>query len=666
VLHATVTIGISNQFQKASEAGMGDLIGNAVAGTLYYAPPSEFERVRRIEADPARTTALFADLCRLNVLYMVARAGSGHLGSCFSSLDIVAWLLLREMRDGKDGQDVFFSSKGHDAPGHYAALMATGRLPFDLIHRLRRLDGLPGHPDVGTVGIVTNTGSLGMGISKAKGMAMANRLSGRRGRVFVMTGDGELQEGQIWESLIGAANRGLDEIVVIIDHNKLQSDTLVERTSSLGDLDAKFASFGWHVQRVDGHDLAAFASALERCATIRGKPHVIIADTVKGCGISFMEHTAFDSDVELYKFHSGAPSERDYVAGVQELIDRINDRFRTLGQTELLLETDEAPVRPAPKAPQRLIPAYGEALTRIAATDERIVALDADLVLDTGLIPFRDRFPDRFIECGIAEMDMVSQAGGLALSGRLPIVHSFACFLSTRPNEQIYNNATERTKIVYVGSLAGLLPGGPGHSHQCVRDIAALGGIPGLVMVEPATPAEVEPLLRWCIEAHNASSYMRLVSIPVELEFATPEPFRPVLGQGVSVRSGGDAILFSYGPVMLNEAVKAARLLEKHGIALEVVNMPWLNRVDEGWLRTVIGAHRAVFTLDNHYTAGGQGETIAAAVAALGLGVPVHRFGLTEIPVSGTNDEVLRRHRLDAESLADAMLARMKVLGKPA
>src|SRR5262245_62114132 len=346
---------------------MGDLIGNAVAGTLYYVPPSEFGRVRGLDKDRVASTALFADLCRLNVLYMVARAGSGHIGSSFSSLDIVSWLLLREITDPADGRDVFFSSKGHDAPGYYAALMATGCLPFNLIHRLRRLDGLPGHPDVGTIGIVANTGSLGMGISKAKGMAMANRLAGRKGRIFVMTGDGELQEGQIWESLVGAANRGLDEIIVIVDHNKLQSDTTVERTSSLGDLDAKFQSFGWHVERIDGHDLGAFAAALERCAKTRGKPHVIVADTVKGRGVSFMEHTAFDSDVDLYKYHTGAPSERDYVAGVQELIDRINDRFRGLGQTELMLETGEAPKRPAPKAPQRLIPAYGDALIKLAS-----------------------------------------------------------------------------------------------------------------------------------------------------------------------------------------------------------------------------------------------------------------------------------------------------------
>jgi transketolase len=239
--------------------------------------------------------------------------------------------------------------------------------------------------------------------------------------------------------------------------------------------------------------------------------------------------------------------------------------------------------------------------------------------------------------------------------------------LSTRPNEQIYNNATERTKIVYVGSLAGLLPGGPGHSHQSVRDIAALSGIPDFVMVEPATPAEVEPLLRWCVETHRGSSYMRLVSIPVELEFPTPEPFRPALGQGHAVHPGGDAVLFSYGPVMLNEAVKAAQFLEKQGKGLKVINLPFLNKVDDAWLRREIGERRAIFTLDNHYIDGGQGQTVAAGVARLGLGIPVHQFGLTGIPVSGTNEEVLRHHRLDAASLADAMIERLRGLpAKPA
>jgi transketolase len=400
----------------------------------------EFRRVRALPAGEVAVTRLFATLCRINALYMIARAGSGHIGSSFSSLDIMSCLMLNEVRrdDAAAGgaSDIFFSSKGHDAPALYSVLLALGRLDFNLIHGLRRLGGLPGHPDVSTPGIVTNTGSLGMGISKAKGMVFANRMQGRKADVFVLTGDGELQEGQIWESLVSAANHAMEELVVIVDHNKLQSDTLVSKVSDLGDLEAKFAAFGWHVSRCDGNDVAAFSQTLREARAVTGPPKVIIADTIKGKGVSFMEHTSIDSDVELYKFHSGAPSESAYTQAVQELIDTANAMLATAGAGSLELESITRPTAVPPENPQRLVQAYSRALLEQAERNPAIVALDADLVLDTGLIPFKQQFPSRFVECGIAEQDMVSQAGGMALGGLLPVVHSFACFLSTRPNER--------------------------------------------------------------------------------------------------------------------------------------------------------------------------------------------------------------------------------------
>ena len=191
---------------------------------LRYVALADCARIAGLDADPVERAAAFADVCRLNALYMIERAGSGHPGTTFSSIDIVAWLHLEVLGDG----DRYFSSKGHDAPGLYAVLTALGRLDFDLIHQLRRLDGLPGHPDVAaTPEVVTNTGSLGMGVSKARGFVLADRVLGRSGRVFVLTGDGELQEGQFWESLQPTANRKLGEITVIVDHNKVQSDTWV-------------------------------------------------------------------------------------------------------------------------------------------------------------------------------------------------------------------------------------------------------------------------------------------------------------------------------------------------------------------------------------------------------------------------------------------------------
>jgi transketolase len=615
--------------------------------------------VRNLPVDIVTRTALFADVCRLNTLYMIARAGSGHIGSSFSSLDIVSWLVLNELRPPSaatvlDG-DLYFSSKGHDAPGYYAALIGAGRLDFDLLHRLRQLDGLPGHPDVGTPGIVTNTGSLGMGISKAKGMVRANRLLGRRGRVFVMTGDGELQEGQFWESLPSAANDGLHEITVIVDHNKLQSDTFVAKVGDLGDLELKLRAFGWHVERFEGHDVAAFVAVLRKIDTISDRPKVLIADTVKGCGVSFMEHTAMESDAALYRFHSGAPDADAYTRAARELIDRINGRLGSLGVGPLALETAERRAVPPPGAgAQRLVAAYSQALLEAAAAEPRLVALDADLILDTGLIPFRDAFPDRFVECGIAEQDMVSQAGAMALRGLLPVVHSFACFLTARPNEQIYNNATERTKVVYVGSLAGVLPGGPGHSHQAVRDIAALAAVPRLTMIEPCNEQETKAAVTYACAPTTGSIYLRLTSIPVEIPFELPADYRLVPGQGTLLREGNDALVIGYGPVLLAEAFRAAQQLSaEQGLEVAIVNLPWLNSIDAQWLAGLAAGRRIVVTLDNHYLVGGQGDRICSTLAESGVlsGIRVVKLGIADIPVCGTNAEVLAAHGLSAVDL---------------
>jgi transketolase len=633
-----------------------------VSNDLLFADPSEFARLRRLNISEFERAALFADLCRLNTLSMIAYAGSGHIGSSFSSLDIVTWLFLHELR-GVDGKvngngDLYFSSKGHDAPGLYAAMIACGQLPADSLLKLRRLGGLPGHPDVNTPFMITNTGSLGMGISKAKGMAFADRLAGRDRRIFVMTGDGELQEGQLWESLASAVNHKLDSITVIVDHNKLQSDIFVKDTSDLGNLDAKFAAFGWHVERCNGHDLKAFAATLAKTNAVKGKPKIIIADTVKGKGVSFMEAPPTTSHESLYGFHSGAPSAGDYAKALDELTERINAALLPIGAEPIRFNAVASPARVNPRSPERMIPAYSAALIAAAERDKRIVALDGDLVLDTGLIPFRARFRDRFLECGIAEQDMVSQAGGMALQGLIPVVHSFACFLAPRPAEQIYNNASEHTKIIYVGSLAGLLPGTPGHSHQAVNDIALLGSIPGLEAVEPCCAAEVALLLNYLLSGTPGSGYLRLVSIPCEIPYALPDNYRPVPGQGVELRPGKDAIIIGYGPVLLPQAWQAAELMrERHGLEVAVVNLPWLSRLDPDWLRGVVDGRRAVFTLDNHLVKGGQGRMIAAVVAELSLerAPLVRRFGLTDFPVCGQNNEVLEASGLDADSLATAM-----------
>jgi transketolase len=628
---------------------------------LVYVPAAEFRRLREAGLPAEQTAEAFAALARINTLYMIARAWSGHIGTSFSSLEIMSWLFLNEIRDldkGPGACDIFFSSKGHDAPALYSVLIGLGLLPEDKADHLRRLHGLPGHPHVETPYIQANTGSLGMGISKAKGMAIANRLAGRPRRIFVLTGDGELQEGQFWESLASAASRRLGEIVVIVDHNKIQSDTWVQQVSDLGDVETKVRAFGWHVTRCDGHDIRAIQRTLRALDGVVDQPKLVIADTVKGKGVSFMEGPALGAG-QLYAYHSGAPTEAEYANGSKELLDRAARLFEAGGLGQLATKGGRRPERREPRDTQNLISAYSDALVSQADRHPGLVALDADLVKDCGLVPFAQKYPDRFVECGIAEQDMVSMACGLARRGALPIVHSFACFLSARPNEQIYNQCSEGSKVIYVGSLAGLLPGGPGHSHQSVRDISAVGAVPNLLMAEPAVADEVHALLDYLVNMTAESSYLRLVSVKWPVPFAYPVGQRIQPGQGWVVREGRELVVFGYGPWLLSNAWHAADELQRNaGVTTRLVNLPWLNRVDPIWLREAIGDRRAVLLLDNHYVHGGQGDMLAAAIASLGLEVAsVGRAGVMMLPECGTNDEVLSHHGLDIPSLVKAFQA---------
>lgn len=249
------------------------------------------------------------------------------------------------------------------------------------------------------------------------------------------------------------------ELTVIVDHNKL-TDLPVEEITALGDLEAKFRAFGWHVERCDGHDFfVQLRGVFRKLATVRG-PKVLIADTIKGKGVSFMEKiSAQASPTGKYVWHSGAPGDEPFQQGFDELRDRVNGRLAGLGLTPLALTT--VPTESTPKVTvtrQYVAAAYGEELVRLAATHPGLVVSDGDLAADCKVREFDTRYPERFIENGIAEQDMVSLAGGLARQGLLPVCNSFSSFLCARANEQIYNNACEGTKIIYAAHFAGMIP----------------------------------------------------------------------------------------------------------------------------------------------------------------------------------------------------------------
>jgi transketolase len=646
---------------------------------LRLVPKPELDRLRAAEVDPDARLALLADACRLNALVAVKRAGSGHLGSTFSALDVVAHLLFEELDVARRGfddpdRDVFFSSKGHDVPGLYAALFALGVVPRERLLRLRRLGGLDGHPEVGVPGIEASSGSLGMGISKGRGIALAKRRLGRQGRIVVMTGDGELQEGQNWEALQSAAHERLGRLWVVVDRNEVQSDKRTEEIVALGDLEAKLRAFGWDVETADGHDHAALRGAFARFREGDDTPKALVANTVKGKGVSFMEHPhALAEGGGTYRWHAGAPDDEAFAQALAEIEARLADRCLALGLDPPALEAVEAEAvvrglegepesgagsrRPAVSA-EYVVEAYGEALLELAAERDDLVVLDADLASDCRTRAFELAYPERFFQCGIAEQDMVSTAAGMARHGLLPVVNSFASFLASRANEQIYNQASERSKVVYALHYAGLIPAGPGKSHQSVRDISLLGALPNLPIVQPGSSEETAALLRWAVEDAEESVAVRLAIGPSPRRLDLPAQVS--VGRGSLLHEGGDAVLVAYGPVMLHEALLAAeRLAESGDLSLRVVAMPWLNRFDEDWLAAEVARFDPVFVLEDHAPVGGLGDGLRAALQR-----PVTVFGVEGWAACGTPPEALGVHGLDGASLAARIVDRVGAVAR--
>ncbi len=259
-----------------------------------------------------------ARLTRLDIIEMLFQAGSGHLGGSLSATDILVALFFGWMRLSPGdpcwpGRDRFILSKGHAAPAYYAVLARLGYFPREELFTLRRFGSiLQGHPDSScTPGVEIPTGSLGQGLSVANGLALAGRLNGSGGRVYALLGDGEVQEGQIWEAAMTAAHYHLDNLMAILDRNRLQIDGRTAEVMSLEPLAAKWEAFGWHTREVNGHSIPELLAAFQECAAIKGRPSMIIAHTVKGKGVSIFE--------DQKKYHGVAPNEEEYRQALKEL-----------------------------------------------------------------------------------------------------------------------------------------------------------------------------------------------------------------------------------------------------------------------------------------------------------------------------------------------------------
>ncbi|MBL52228.1 MAG: 1-deoxy-D-xylulose-5-phosphate synthase [Candidatus Marinimicrobia bacterium] len=614
----------------------------------------EYDKIYLSKINKYEKLKLISEICRFNTITAVKKAGSGHLGSSFSAMDIIVYLyhkLINILDVGLDSpnRDIYFSSKGHDVPGLYSLFYLLGIIPLDKLLLLRRIDGLDGHPEKHIPGIEANSGSLGMGISKARGMAWAKKYNQNKGNVYVMVGDGELQEGQNFEALQSTISQEITNLTVIVDHNKYQTDDKIENVVSLGNLKEKLESFGWYVHQFDGHNYNEIEKAFKLSSECNNLPKILIANTIKGKGVSFMEP---GKNKGYYNWHSGAPDDKSFELAINELTSSLNERclVNKISNIKYLNISDNFKKNDKSISSEYVADGYGEELVELARERKEIIVLDGDLSADCRIRGFEKEFPDRFIENGIAEQDMVSMAGGLASQGLLPIVNSFASFLSSRPNEQIYNNTCENTKIIYACHFAGIIPAGPGKSHQSIRDISLFSSLGNVTIFQPSSSEEAKLGLKYFVDIESGACVLRMNIGPSPRIISLPNDYSLQKGKGFSINEGRDIVIVSYGPVMLNEAITAASILSNIDVQAKVINMPWLNYIDFEWLNNEIGECTIIYVIDDHSEIGGLGDYLISQIT--NLSVKIVKLGLKSLPKCGSPLEVLKAHKLDGKSIA--------------
>ena len=600
---------------------------------------------------------------RIDSVRSTSEAGSGHPTTCLSAAEIMAALFFAEMRyDPLDPQrpdnDRFVLSKGHAAPILYAAWAEAGLFPRADLMSLRKFHSdLEGHPTPRLPFVDVATGSLGQGLCAAVGIALNGRRIGSSYRTYALLGDGESAEGAVWEAAASAAHFRLDSLCAITDVNGLGQSQATQYGHDVEPLAARWRAFGWHAIVVDGHNLAQVIAALEEARRTGGRPTMILARTLKGKGVSFIEGKEGWHGKPLKK---GEEADR----AIAEL------------EAQLIADADGTPTPRRPEGPRPAAEAapadmaapsyaigdqvatreaFGTALARLGQADGRVVALDADVKNSTFSDKFERAFPDRFYQCFIAEQVMVGAAMGLAARGAIPYAATFACFLS-RAYDFLRMAGISALNIKTVGSHAGVSIGEDGPSQMALEDLAMMRAIPGCAVLYPSDAVSTERLVALMAQ-HPGPAYMRTTRPKTPVIYAADEVF--TLGGSKVLRiSDRDVATIVGAGVTLFEALKAHDDLAKAGIAVRVVDLYSVQPVD---VETLVAAGTdtgVIVTVEDHYASGGIGEAVAGAVAP--HGIQVQRLAVTAIPRSGEPAELLDKFGISAACIVHAVKALLR------
>jgi transketolase len=598
---------------------------------------------------------------RIDSVRSTSEAGTGHPTTCCSAADLLAVLFFSEMRfDPKDPHnpesDRFVLSKGHAAPILYSCWAEAGAFePADLLN-LRRIDSdLEGHPTPRLPFVDVATGSLGQGACAAIGSALNARRIRSDYRTYALLGDGESAEGSVWESADVAAMDGLDSLCFITDVNALGQSRPTMWQHDMEALARRWRAFGWHTIVIDGHDFDAILDALAEARRTKGQPTMILARTIKGKGVSFVEGKegwhgrAFKKGEELD--NALIELERQFVPAPPGV--NLSAQIPKPASRPRAVDVQRPVAPPAYTLGEEIATreAYGVALAKLGEADPRVVALDADVKNSTFSDKFEKKFPERFYQNFIAEQVMIGAAMGLAARGAIPFPSTFACFL-TRAADFIRMAAISNVGIKMAGSHAGVSIGEDGPSQMALEDLAMCRAQPNITVLYPSDGVSAERLVALAAY-HPGAVYIRTSRPKTPVIYGNDEPFA-VGGLKVIRQSAADRVTIVAAGVTVFEALKAHDELKAAGTAVRVIDLYSLQPVDRDGLITAGQATGGRFiTVEDHYAAGGIGDAVAEAVAAAGF--TVTRLAVREIPRSGKPDELLDRYGISSRHIVDAV-----------
>jgi transketolase len=660
--------------------------------------PNSDRRGPRLTTEQLKSAA--AEMRAMNILSIYA-AGSGHPGGTLSVMDIAAALYLKELNHDPSNpdwpeRDRVFWSAGHKAPALYVALGRAGYFPLDDVVLLRQLgSNFEGHPNCMKVpGVEISSGSLGQGLGAAVGNALAGKLRRAGYRVYVIMGDGEQQEGSIWEAAMAAGHYKLENLCAIVDVNRLQIDGLVKDVMNVEPLSEKYAAFGWNVIEIDGHDMPQILDAFARARQEQARPTVILARTVKGKGVSFMENEA--------GWHGVAPKKEQFAKAMIELLTPEFPRARV----DALLQRAAANAKRVANKAKDGIPKFGREYwwnssdtmkvemdpTRMgfgrglerAGEDPRVVTLHADISGSIRITDFEAKHPERksrVFSVGIAEQNMMSVAAGLAREGLIPVTGTYGVFASGRAWDQI------RTTICYsnlnvkiAGAHGGISVGPDGATHQALEEISLTSILPNMNVVVPCDSVETEKSTMHSLLSLQGPCYLRFAreATPIVTNTDTPYEYgtanviryraeQPKFADafdtflGTRYRNEREQLsIIACGP-MVPEAMRAAWILrEEYGIETRIVNVHTVKPLDVTTIVRAAEETHIVITAEEHQ-AGGFGNIIAGAILQnrkdfrqpfqLSMVGVADRFG-----VSGNPWELVQYFGLTAEHIAKRAL----------